>query len=538
MQAYGPRPRRFRRSAYANPPPEGLPTASVRGHLRRYLERGAGILRPPCQGECAGVLDQNSRTGARLTSLYEAHAADAIRYALHLTGRREDAEDVVQHVFLQAHAMLLGGRELVNPRAWLIKATKHRSLNLLRDRRDTPSAEIDASVPFSSGESEAEALAEVRAALWSLPETQNHAFVLRHWSGLSQGEIAEVLSTTPSAVESLLVRARTTLVAEREEAGSECAGVRSRLARMLAPTPAHEAHLASCRRCRTARSRLLRASEFATAFALVPSPHVLGALASAIPGFGASGAAAGASAGGAAAAGGGSGGAAVSTVSAATKAGLLTKVAIAATTAAVAVTAVHPLRTAVTHTLFHHHAAASAAIAPGRPATHVAAAHAAAGRGSTRSAPGGAGPAKGGAGTSTKGHAPGKPGGGSGTGNGNGTGGGAGNGNGNGNGNGQGAGGAANGTTRGKSATAPGHTKAAGGAATGKGKGSGAANGNANGATIGKGTKAQDAGPAKTTTTSTADPGSGSTTTKPGGGNGATSGNAGGSGNGKGSGKA
>jgi RNA polymerase sigma-70 factor (ECF subfamily) len=263
------------------------------------------------------VLDQNSRAGARLTSLYEAHAVDAFRYALHLTGRREDAEDVVQHVFLQAHAMLLGGRELVNPRAWLIKATKHRSLNLLRDRRDTPTAEVDASVPFASGESEAEALAEVRAALWSLPESQHHAFVLRHWSGLSQDEIAEVLATTPGAVESLLVRARATLVAEREETDSECAGVRSRLARMLAPTPAHEAHLAGCRRCRTAQSRLLRASEFATAFAVVPSPHVLGALASAIPGFGASGAAAGASATGAAV-GTGGGGAAVSTVSVAT----------------------------------------------------------------------------------------------------------------------------------------------------------------------------------------------------------------------------
>jgi RNA polymerase sigma factor (sigma-70 family) len=475
------------------------------------------------------VVDQNSRAAARLTSLYEAHAADAFRYALHLTGRREDAEDVVQHVFMQAHATLLGGRELVNPRAWLIKATKHRSLNLLRDRREMPSAEVEASVPFASGESEAEALAEVRAALWSLPETQHHAFVLRHWSGLSQDEIADVLATTPSAVESLLVRARATLVAEREEAGSECAGVRSRLARMLAPTPAHEAHLASCRRCRTARSRLLRASEFATAFALVPSPHVLGALASAIPGFGASGAAAGASAGGAAAAGGGSGGAAVSTVSAATKAGLLTKVAIAATTAAVAVTAVHPLRTAVTHTLFHHHAAASAAIGPGRPATQPAVSHAVAGRGATASAPGGAAPAKGRPGTTTRRHAPGKPGGagnGAGSGAGNGNGGGAGNGNGNGNG--QGAGGPSSGATHGKSATAPGQTKPASGAATGKGKAVGSGNGAANG----KGTKAQGAGPAGTTTTSPPDPSGGGTTTTPAGGNG----NAGG--NGKGNGKA
>src|SRR5204863_7986039 len=105
-----------------------------------------------CQGGCAQVLDQGSRAGERLTSLYEAHAADAFRYALHLTGRREDAEDVVQHVFLQAHATLLGGRELVNPRAWLIKATKHRSLNLIRDRRDTPAAEIDPPAPSAPGE--------------------------------------------------------------------------------------------------------------------------------------------------------------------------------------------------------------------------------------------------------------------------------------------------------------------------------------------------------------------------------------------------
>ena len=80
--------------------------------------------------------------GGRLTALYEAHAADAFRYALHLTGRREDAEDVVQYVFLQAYATSRPA-ELVNPRAWLIKATKHRSLNLLRDRRDTPLAEFD-----------------------------------------------------------------------------------------------------------------------------------------------------------------------------------------------------------------------------------------------------------------------------------------------------------------------------------------------------------------------------------------------------------
>jgi RNA polymerase sigma factor (sigma-70 family) len=291
----------------------------------------------------------------RLTELYEAYAADAFRYALHLIGRREDAEDVVQHVFLQAYATLESGRDLASPRAWLIKATKHRALNLLRDRHDAPVADIEQPTRSAALDAQAEALAEVRAVLWSLPEPQHHAFVLRHWSGLSQDEIADVLATTPHAVESLLVRARAALVAERDAGDPECAGVRLRLARMHEPTRAQTAHMAECRRCRTARSRLLRASGHAAAFALVPGPGVLHGLAASVPGFGAS------------AAGVGSGGAAASTASAAsaaTKTGIATKIAVAATTAAVAVTAVHPLRSAVTHTILRPAPPPAAASAP------------------------------------------------------------------------------------------------------------------------------------------------------------------------------
>ena len=439
--------------------------------------------------------DPKSCAATRLTSLYEAHSADVFRYALHITGRREDAEDVVQHVFLGTYSVLETGRELVNPRAWLIKAAKHRSLNLLRDRRDTPIADVERRVPFAPGEGEAEALAEVRAALWSLPESQHHAFVLRHWSGLSQDEIADVLATTPAAVESLLVRARATLVAEREEGDPECTGVRRRLARMLAPTPEQRAHLADCRRCRTAQTRLLRASEFATAFALVPSPHVLHALATAIPGFGASGAVAGASATGAAA-GAGSGGAAASAVSAATKVGILAKVAVAATTAAVAVTAVHPIRTAVTHAIFHQTPAVPASATPkhgAAPTTSVpngAAARADAGapviaRPAPPATDGGGNPtATGAGGTPAK---PGKDGAGKdGAGKGqSGSAGSNGDGNGNGKGTGQGGGGASGGATHGRSATAPGRSKTSGSTgAAGRGgaKGKSATNGHAGGA--------------------------------------------------------
>jgi RNA polymerase sigma factor (sigma-70 family) len=435
----------------------------------------------------------DSHAAARLTSLYEAHAADAFRYALHLTGRREDAEDVVQYVFLQAHSTLEAGRELVNPRAWLIKATKHRSLNLIRDRRDVPAADVHVA-GNGADPGEAAALTEVRASLWSLPEPQHHAFVLRHWSGLSQDEIAEVMTTTPGAVESLLVRARATLVAEHEAGNPECAGVRERLVRMLSPTIAHEAHLAGCHRCRTAQARLLRAAGFAAA--LVPGPQVAHALAAAVPGFGASGAAAGtaaASAGGAGA-GAGSGGAAVSTASVATKAGIMAKLAVVATTAAVAVTAVHPVRTALNHALLSapaHRAAAATPRQPAGRAAHPASARATAptGAATTTGAAGGAG-GPGTAGIGAKGKGRGTASGAGGNGAGKGKSGTAGS-----NGSGQGGGtGVAKGAANGKSASAPGKTKAAGSkAATGNGHANGSSSssstpaGNGNGGGNGKG---------------------------------------------------
>ncbi len=325
-------------------------------------------------GRCEELPDPDPGAAARLTALYEAHAADVFRYALHITGRREDAEDVVQYVFLRGYGMLESGTSLVNPRAWLIKATKHRSLNLIRDRRETRA--IDADIPVAprhdEDAAEAEALTEVRATLWALPETQHHAFVLRHWSGLSQDEIADVLGTTAGAVESLLVRARTTLLEDREHP-TECASVRRRLVQALVPTAEHRAHIASCRRCRTAQTRLVRASEFATAFTLIPRPCVAHALASAIPGFSGHVAAAATAGGGAAGAGttGGAGtGVATATATAATKLAVVSKIALVTATAVVALSAAHPVRRAVEHAVLGTSRGPAAAVASAGARSH------------------------------------------------------------------------------------------------------------------------------------------------------------------------
>lgn len=315
------------------------------------------------------VTSAHTSSGRVLTMLYGEHAADAFRYALHFTGKRADAEDIVQHVFLQAHRHLESGRELVSPRAWLLTAVKHRAFNLARDRREVPVDEPVLTVaPADTGGDEAGQLADVRGMLWTLPELQHQAFVLRHWNGLSQNEIAAVLGTTPSAVESLLRRARSGLLRAHNSASEVCTEIQHRLLDSAELGAAGEAHLGTCRPCRQARTRLARAANLAGTLALVPGTHVADAIAGLVPGFsphaaapavaGAGTAGAGTAGGAGAGAGGGAGGAAAwGTTTAATtvsKVVVVAKAVAAVAAATVAVGAIPPAHQALSAVLAGH----------------------------------------------------------------------------------------------------------------------------------------------------------------------------------------
>ena len=240
--------------------------------------------------------------GRALAGLYREHSGAAYTFAFHLTGSREDAEDLVQVAFLLAHRALSSGDELMNPRAWLATVIRRRAANLYRDRReDAASDRIETLVGEHEGADDARAeLDRIRVVLHSLPEAQHHAFVLRYWSDLSYREIASVLDTTESAVEALLVRARAAVVANPDISG-ECSDIHRRLSADAPLSRVQERHLGSCRRCEAARTSLARAAGIAAAAALLPRVHVAQALAAAAPGFTVAGATGAGTAGGASA---------------------------------------------------------------------------------------------------------------------------------------------------------------------------------------------------------------------------------------------
>lgn len=250
-----------------------------------------------------GLRGRNERRAGRaLGVLYEEHGGAVFAFALHLCGSREDAEDVVQAAYLHAFRALSAGEQLVNPRAWLMVVVRRQVYNLWRGRRETALGELpEATVEAPDGEAAAE-LRRVRMVLFSLPEAQHQAFVLRHWSGLSNREIAAVLDTSESAVETLLVRARGTILASGEGVEDACAGVRDRLAQAGAASQLDLAHIGGCKGCGRAQERLARITAAAAVVALVPRAHVAQALAAAVPGFKSGGVAAGLAAGKASAA--------------------------------------------------------------------------------------------------------------------------------------------------------------------------------------------------------------------------------------------
>ena len=132
---------------------------------------------------------------------------------------REEAEDVVQTVFTRLWS---------NPRAWdetrgaafstwLYRVTLNAAIDVQRrNRHVTEPIENHHNIKSHSAEASDEIDRNkqqrlVIDSIRSLPQNQQHALNLVYYQQLSIKQAAEVLQTTPKAVESLLGRARSNL---------------------------------------------------------------------------------------------------------------------------------------------------------------------------------------------------------------------------------------------------------------------------------------------------------------------------------------
>ena len=221
---------------------------------------------------------------------------------------RQDAEDVLQDVFVRAYGALRNDNREMNVRAWLYRVAHNRCIDHLR-RPVPPPAEIFevSRKPLHDPVEEAQRRDDLRQLVHdvgNLPEQQRSALLMREIDGMTYADLADALDVTVPAVKSLLVRARVGLVEAAEARDADCTEIRADLMRSydrgVKASGRARKHMKTCDACAEYRGAL-RGMKRSFA-ALTPIGFAPFALAAKIIGVGSG--AGGAAAGGAAAGGG------------------------------------------------------------------------------------------------------------------------------------------------------------------------------------------------------------------------------------------
>jgi len=122
----------------------------------------------------------------------------------HFVLYHEDADDILQNVFLKAWTNLDGFKGDAKLSTWLYRIAVNESLDFLRRQKTTLQADQDVSVAqhlmadeYFDGDT-AEAL--LQEAIATLPEMQRAVFVLRYYDEMKYADISKMFDRTEGAL--------------------------------------------------------------------------------------------------------------------------------------------------------------------------------------------------------------------------------------------------------------------------------------------------------------------------------------------------
>ena len=168
---------------------------------------------------------------AALARLYDAYRAILFGLLVRILNSREEAEDVLQDVFIQVWRRAKDFDEKRGrPFTWLVTLTRSRAIDRLRQlgarQRLATSAEQNQTEAASDALSDTIKVAQkeiVQQALAQLPEEQRHTLVLAYFEGLTQSEIAlklgAPLGTVKTRMRAGMIKLRTLLGSQLENFG-------------------------------------------------------------------------------------------------------------------------------------------------------------------------------------------------------------------------------------------------------------------------------------------------------------------------------
>lgn len=144
---------------------------------------------------------------------YEQLLDRVFRYVVYRVGNQQDAEDLVEEVFVKAWEALHRSRTVPdNPEAWIYRIAHNAVIDYHRTRKSHASIDALPSLTdrMRTPEEQAVAAGEVEQlaqALRKLPPIYQQVLVCRFIQGMSHREVAEVLGTNENHVRVLQHRA-------------------------------------------------------------------------------------------------------------------------------------------------------------------------------------------------------------------------------------------------------------------------------------------------------------------------------------------
>jgi RNA polymerase sigma factor (sigma-70 family) len=208
-------------------------SALTHASQRGLLARRSPLLK--LQGDGRLVAMVRSGNAGAFETIVDRYQGRLLGFCRQMLGSTEDAEDVLQEVFVNAYRAMLGDDREINLRPWLYRIARNRCLNHLRKPTADAQESMDM-VPMVDAASTAEKVhnreefRQLLADVSKLPETQRSALLLREMDAMSYEEIAQAMDTSVPSVKSLLVRARISLAEASQARLLTCGEVRLELA--------------------------------------------------------------------------------------------------------------------------------------------------------------------------------------------------------------------------------------------------------------------------------------------------------------------
>jgi RNA polymerase sigma-70 factor, ECF subfamily len=156
---------------------------------------------------------QRAKRGDRaaFAALVDFYYARATRFAVHMLGNAQDAEEAVQDTFVRVHGALHRYDEFDRFESWLFRILANRCRTMMGREARRSRVLVYGDLPHDRGTPpDVDAIVwreEIQTALAALPAAQREAFLLRHVEGLEYEEMGRITGAGVSALKMRVKRA-------------------------------------------------------------------------------------------------------------------------------------------------------------------------------------------------------------------------------------------------------------------------------------------------------------------------------------------